>query len=29
GRYAFALLRTEDGWRLSEVTVREKWRRLP
>lgn len=29
GRYAFALLRTDDGWRLSEVVVREKWRRLP
>ncbi|MEG3628001.1 nuclear transport factor 2 family protein [Streptomyces poriticola] len=29
GRYAFALLRTVDGWRLSEVVVREKWRRLP
>ncbi|MDH6520592.1 hypothetical protein M2163_002425 [Streptomyces sp. SAI-135] len=29
GRYAFALLRTADGWRLSEVVVREKWRRLP
>ncbi|MER7407918.1 nuclear transport factor 2 family protein [Streptomyces sp. NPDC000070] len=29
GRYAFALRRTTDGWRLSEVVVREKWRRLP
>ncbi|MEU6179988.1 nuclear transport factor 2 family protein [Streptomyces coeruleorubidus] len=29
GRYAFALRRTIDGWRLSEVVVREKWRRLP
>lgn len=29
GRYAFALLRTHDGWRLSEVVVQEKWRRLP
>ncbi|WP_461086838.1 nuclear transport factor 2 family protein [Streptomyces deserti] len=29
GRYAFALLRTDDGWRLREVVVREKWRRLP
>ncbi|MER6715145.1 MULTISPECIES: nuclear transport factor 2 family protein [unclassified Streptomyces] len=29
GRYAFALLRTDAGWRLSEVVVREKWRRLP
>jgi hypothetical protein len=28
GRYAFGLLRTDDGWRLSEVVVREKWRRL-
>jgi hypothetical protein len=28
GRYAFALLRTDDGWRLREVVVREKWRRL-
>ncbi|MER6998964.1 nuclear transport factor 2 family protein [Streptomyces sp. NPDC000410] len=27
GRYAFALARTEDGWRLRSVTVREKWRR--
>ncbi|MER5435316.1 nuclear transport factor 2 family protein [Streptomyces sp. NPDC002588] len=29
GRYAFALLRTHDGWRLREVVVEEKWRRLP
>jgi hypothetical protein len=29
GRYAFALVRTDDGWRLREVIVREKWRRLP
>ncbi|MFD5233610.1 nuclear transport factor 2 family protein [Streptomyces qaidamensis] len=29
GRYAFAALRTDDGWRLSGVVVREKWRRLP
>ncbi|KOV94784.1 hypothetical protein ADK65_30315 [Streptomyces sp. NRRL B-1140] len=29
GRYSFAVLRTADGWRLSEVVVREKWRRLP
>ncbi|MFD4557622.1 nuclear transport factor 2 family protein [Streptomyces sp. NPDC058469] len=29
GRYAFGLLRTHDGWRLTEVVVEEKWRRLP
>ncbi|WLW56637.1 nuclear transport factor 2 family protein [Streptomyces sp. YU58] len=29
GRYDFGLLRTYDGWRLREVVVREKWRRLP
>jgi len=29
GRYAFGLLRTDDGWRLTEVVVAEKWRRLP
>ncbi|MFJ7336408.1 nuclear transport factor 2 family protein [Streptomyces sp. NPDC101110] len=29
GRYAFAVLRTDAGWRLSGVVVREKWRRLP
>lgn len=28
GRYAFALLRTHGGWRLREVAVREKWRRV-
>ncbi|GHB26845.1 hypothetical protein GCM10010377_15990 [Streptomyces viridiviolaceus] len=28
GRYAFALLRTDDGWRIGEVVAREKWRRL-
>ncbi|UUN25583.1 nuclear transport factor 2 family protein [Streptomyces sp. FIT100] len=26
GRYAFALERTDGGWRLRSVTVREKWR---
>ncbi|MDX2825427.1 nuclear transport factor 2 family protein, partial [Streptomyces ipomoeae] len=29
GRYAFALVRTYDGWRLREVVVQEKWRRTP
>ncbi|MFI2435161.1 nuclear transport factor 2 family protein [Streptomyces sp. NPDC018693] len=29
GRYAFALLRTPDGWRVHQVVVQEKWRRLP
>ncbi|MFG2133360.1 nuclear transport factor 2 family protein [Streptomyces sp. NPDC048751] len=29
GRYAFGLRRTGDGWRLREVIVQEKWRRLP
>ncbi|GGT02417.1 hypothetical protein GCM10010206_76340 [Streptomyces cinerochromogenes] len=29
GRYDFGLLRTPEGWRLSEVVVREKWRRTP
>ncbi|MEU8590406.1 nuclear transport factor 2 family protein [Streptomyces sp. NPDC048664] len=29
GRYAFAFLRTDDGWRLREVVVHEKWRRAP
>ncbi|MFD0313581.1 nuclear transport factor 2 family protein [Streptomyces flavalbus] len=29
GRYDFALLRTAEGWRLREVVVQEKWRRLP
>ncbi|MFD7665571.1 nuclear transport factor 2 family protein [Streptomyces sp. NPDC059788] len=28
GRYAFAARRAADGWRLSEVVVHEKWRRL-
>ncbi|GAA1528131.1 nuclear transport factor 2 family protein [Streptomyces albidochromogenes] len=27
GRYAFGLIRTEDGWRISSVVVQEKWRR--
>jgi len=27
GRYGFGLLRTDDGWRLREVVVQEKWRR--
>ncbi|MEU5218476.1 nuclear transport factor 2 family protein [Streptomyces sp. NPDC020807] len=27
GRYAFAALRTPDGWRLSSVVVDERWRR--
>ncbi|WP_221358487.1 nuclear transport factor 2 family protein [Streptomyces beigongshangae] len=27
GRYGFGLLRTDDGWLLSEVVVHEKWRR--
>ncbi|MEU6593821.1 nuclear transport factor 2 family protein [Streptomyces sp. NPDC046881] len=27
GRYDFGVLRTPDGWRLSEVVVHEKWRR--
>ncbi|MCZ7461598.1 nuclear transport factor 2 family protein [Streptomyces sp. WMMC940] len=27
GRYSFGLARGEDGWRLSSVTVHEKWRR--
>ncbi|MEU2563871.1 nuclear transport factor 2 family protein [Streptomyces longispororuber] len=26
GRYEFAALRTQSGWRLREVVVREKWR---
>ncbi|WP_055491439.1 nuclear transport factor 2 family protein [Streptomyces sp. TP-A0356] len=26
GRYAFAFLRTDGGWRLREVVVEEKWR---
>ncbi|MFI0961828.1 nuclear transport factor 2 family protein [Streptomyces sp. NPDC021080] len=29
GRYVFGLLRTEDGWRLRQVVVQEKWRRMP
>ena len=29
GRYAFALLRTDVGWRLREVVVQEKWRQAP
>ncbi|MGV9456533.1 nuclear transport factor 2 family protein [Streptomyces sp. NPDC003635] len=29
GRYTFALTRTHDGWRIGEVVVREKWRRIP
>ncbi|TQL00577.1 SnoaL-like protein [Streptomyces puniciscabiei] len=29
GRYDFGLLRTPEGWRLREVIVDEKWRRLP
>lgn len=28
GRYAFELLRTDDGWRLQGVTVHEKWRNV-
>ncbi len=28
GRYAFALVRTYEGWRFAEVVVEEKWRRL-
>ncbi|MFJ2767304.1 nuclear transport factor 2 family protein [Streptomyces sp. NPDC087300] len=28
GRYSFGLLRTHGGWRLSEVVVTEKWRRI-
>ncbi|MEV8566484.1 nuclear transport factor 2 family protein [Streptomyces sp. NPDC051322] len=27
GRYAFSLVRTDGGWRLRDVVVREKWRR--
>ncbi|GAA2255385.1 nuclear transport factor 2 family protein [Streptomyces amakusaensis] len=27
GRCAFALLRTDEGWRLTGVSTREKWRR--
>ncbi|MER6448881.1 nuclear transport factor 2 family protein [Streptomyces venezuelae] len=28
GRYGFALARTHDGWRLTRVTVHEKWRHM-
>ncbi|MFJ9932884.1 nuclear transport factor 2 family protein [Streptomyces virginiae] len=28
GRYTFALARTRDGWRLTRVTVQEKWRHM-
>ncbi|WP_412078615.1 nuclear transport factor 2 family protein [Streptomyces xanthophaeus] len=28
GRYAFLLARTPDGWRLTRVTVHEKWRHV-
>ncbi|WP_327734419.1 nuclear transport factor 2 family protein [Streptomyces nojiriensis] len=28
GRYGFALARTRDGWRLTRVTVHEKWRHM-
>lgn len=28
GRYSFALARTPDGWRLTGVTVHEKWRHM-
>jgi len=29
GRYAFGLVRTDDGWRLRHVVVQEKWRHTP
>lgn len=29
GRYDFGLVRTDLGWRLREVVVQEKWRRMP
>jgi SnoaL-like domain len=29
GRYAFAFLRTDDGWRVRDVVVEEKWRSTP
>ncbi|MFE5185766.1 nuclear transport factor 2 family protein [Streptomyces sp. NPDC056628] len=29
GRYAFRLVRVDDGWRLLEVVIEEKWRRRP
>ncbi|MFP3989892.1 nuclear transport factor 2 family protein [Streptomyces sp. E11-3] len=28
GRYAFSVLRTRIGWRITRVVVHEKWRRL-
>ncbi|MGW6056216.1 nuclear transport factor 2 family protein [Streptomyces sp. NPDC055189] len=28
GRYAFTALRTDQGWRLRQVTVQEKWRQI-
>ncbi|MFE2324909.1 nuclear transport factor 2 family protein [Streptomyces sp. NPDC059385] len=28
GRYTFVLARTRDGWRLTRVTVHEKWRHI-
>ncbi|MFI8965944.1 nuclear transport factor 2 family protein [Streptomyces sp. NPDC053493] len=28
GRYAFAMRRTDGGWRLRSVVVEEKWRRM-
>ncbi|MET9600223.1 nuclear transport factor 2 family protein [Streptomyces sp. NPDC006459] len=28
GRYTFELARTRDGWRLTRVTVHEKWRHM-
>ncbi|MGW5737239.1 MULTISPECIES: nuclear transport factor 2 family protein [Streptomyces] len=28
GRYAFTALRTDQGWRLRQVTVQEKWRQV-
>jgi 3-phenylpropionate/cinnamic acid dioxygenase small subunit len=28
GTYTFSLLRTDAGWRIREVTVHEKWRRM-
>ncbi|MHB9863215.1 nuclear transport factor 2 family protein [Streptomyces sp. YIM S03343] len=29
GRYSFGLVRTAEGWRLTDVVVQEKWRQLP
>ncbi|MEU0991645.1 nuclear transport factor 2 family protein [Streptomyces sp. NPDC005953] len=29
GRYTFGVLRTDDGWRLTRVVMREKWRNGP